>query len=324
MISWSFLLARDRGGLNGWVEAALFVLAISTLNIVYALAAELGAHPLLFALYGTAFAAAGSLLGTGLGADWLKVIRAKESWVFGVASIAMEAFYFLLLGTLTPAEASLTVRLAVPASILVGWLFFSRTINGAIVAGSLIVTAAVIPIIVDLAPDVQMRGAIYTVICAGIISIKTFSSEFHPWNRAAKSVGEKMRITGLVVLATAMVGAGICTIAIALELAGLLSANGLVPPLQAFEHLPTFVLALLFGGPILLAMNYLMFSSVVKIGTENFLACSTFAPLVAVALQSLAVSYGIITVPAFNWGLLPLIALGISGVFLIIRGGQSG
>ena len=101
------------------------------------------------------------------------------------------------------------------------------------------------------------------------------------------------------------------------------SPNGLLldaaPPIGAFVHGPTIILALVLGTAILTAMSYLQFSSVVKIGTANFLASSAFAPLTAYALQALAAWMGLIVVPAFDAIMLVPIFVGIGGVMLVVR-----
>ena len=37
-------------------------------------------------------------------------------------------------------------------------------------------------------------------------NLRGFSAEFHPWNRRARTLIEKLRITGLVVLVTSLAG----------------------------------------------------------------------------------------------------------------------
>ncbi len=307
-------------GLNGWIEAGLFVVAISILNIIYAVASAAGANVIVFVLYSTAFASVGMLLISGLGTAPLEVIRSVQSWLYGIASIAMEGAYFLLLSTVSPAEASLTVRLTIPASLLMGWLMFSRPLSRLTLLGTLIVIAAVVPVFWFLPEPTRFVAFVLAMTCAVIAAVKTFASEFHPQNRAARTVIDKLRVTGLVVLATTIVGTAVLVpLSLLSEFAGVPSF-GIVPPLGAYWHLPTVLLAIGLGAPVLVAMNYLTFSSAVKITTENFLATSAFTPLGALVAQILAAWCGIIVVPPFDPWLLVLIALGIFGVMILIRG----
>lgn len=66
------------GGLNGWTEAGLFVLAISALTVIYAIAQQAGAHIVVFILYAMGFAAAGMLAITGLGKRPLEIALAPS------------------------------------------------------------------------------------------------------------------------------------------------------------------------------------------------------------------------------------------------------
>jgi len=303
----------------GWIEAIAFVLVIATLNVVYAIAQQAGAHVSVFVLYATGFAAIGMLAISGLGEDWLAVMTARESWVFGGLTIAMEAFYFLLLGVVTPAEASLTVRLSVPASLLAGWLLFCRGMNTNTFVGGSIVVLAVIPIFLAIEPADQLAAVLLAIACSAIVAFKTFASEFHPWNQAAETIIEKLRVTGLVVVATALAGFALIIPSVGLVELGLMPPNGLIPEAAAFVHGPTLLLAIVLGAPLLLAMNYLTFSSVVKISTENFLAMSAFAPLGALLAQTIAKDAGMLEATTLGWWLLPVIALGIVGVLIVIR-----
>ena len=103
---------------------------------------------------------------------------------------------------------------------------------------------------------------------------------------------------------------------------GVTSLAAIAPPVSAFTHGPTILLALVFGSTILGAMTYLQFSSVVKIGTANFLALSALAPLAAYALQIVAAWIGLIVVPPFELAVLFPILAGIAGVLLIVQTGN--
>ena len=57
-------------------------------------------------------------------------------------------------------------------------------------------------------------------------NLRGFAAEFHPWNRNARTIFEKLRVTGLVVLVTSIASlllAGGCTLLVAL---------GVLPPIR--------------------------------------------------------------------------------------------
>lgn len=307
------------GGLNGWIEAGLFVIAISALTVLYAVAQQAGANTLVFTFYAMATAAAGMLAITGLGTGPKAIVMARQSWIYGTATVGLEALYFVLLGVLSPAEASLALRLAVPASLLVGWLFFARLMTWQILLGAAIIVAGVVPILWSLDDARALPATVLALACALVVSVKTFASEFHPWNRQARTPLDKLRVTGLVVLATTMIAAAALICLVLMAGAGLIANSPIIPDFAAFWHVPTLITALLCGAPVFIAMTYLTFSSVVKIGTESFLGTSAFTPLAALALEMMAAQLGLITATPYDWHLVPLIALGIVGILIIIR-----
>ncbi|MBU2580460.1 MAG: hypothetical protein KJ622_01905 [Alphaproteobacteria bacterium] len=316
----TFTLRDDlRGGLNGWVEAGLFVFAISALTVVYAIAQHQGAHIVVFILFAMGFAAAAMLIITGPGERALQVAFARQSLAFGFSTVMLEAFYFLLLGFLSPAETSLALRLSVPVSLVLGWLFYARSMSRRLWLGNAIIVAAVVPVLWNVAPHQRTAAIVLALICSLIVSVKTFASEFHPANRAARSIHDKLRVTGLVVASTTLIGATAIFPLVFLSELGVYQPTALIPPLAAFWHTPTLVTAILLGAPVFVAMTYLTFSSVVKIGTESFLATSAFTPFSVLAIEALAAAFGLLDVTAFDTGLIPFIAIGIVGVLVVVH-----
>lgn len=310
---------RTRGGLNGWVEAGLFVLAISALTVIYAIAQQAGAHIVVFILYTMAVAAAGMLALAGLGERPLQTAFARQSLVFGFSTVMLEAFYFLLLGILTPAETSLSLRLSVPVSLIMGWIFFARIMSPRIWLGSAIIFAAVLPILLSVDTGQRFNASILALICSLIVSVKTFASEFHPANRAAKNIHDKIRVTGLVVMSTTLIATAVSMPLIILSATGVIPETDNIPAPSDFLHLPTLITAIVLGAPVFIAMTYLTFSSVVKIGTESFLATSAFTPFAVLAFESAAVAFGLLTLGQFDTNLLPYLALGIVGVLIVVH-----
>ncbi len=309
-------------GLNGWVEAGLFVLSIAVLNIVYTMGSQKDAHFLVFVLYALTFSSIGMLALTGLGDDWLAVIKSPASWIFGFSAVALESTYYMLLSYMAPAEATLTVRLTVPISVFIGWLLFSRRMDMWMLLGLAIIIIAVIPIFLGLAPGAFWPAVLLGIICSLAVSIKTFASEFHPWNRRARNIKEKMRVTGLVVLTTTIALTAAILFGQALRSLGLMPDNTLLPTWPQLISGDAIWLGCAFGAPLLIAMNYLTFSSVVKIRTENFLAMSAFTPLAAWTIQVLSEMAGLINTTPMGWRLIPLTLIGIIGVFVVIWAGR--
>ena len=305
--------------ISGWVEAGLYVFAIAVVSVLYAMANAMGSHVVVFILYSFLISAVGMLTITGLGSEPMRIMLAPQSWMVGFGTIVLEGSYCLMLLTISPAEGNLIVRLAIPMALLIGWLWFRRTPSLQTLAGAALVCAGVGALAFTLDPAAQGLGVVYGLIAALMVSTRGFATEFHPWNRAARSVTEKMRVTGLVVLVTAKAGLVLAGVGAGLVEIGRLQRNDLVPGAADLLYLPTFLMALLVGGAVFTAMNYLQFSSIVKIRTENFIATSAFMPLATLLVQTIAAGIGLIELAAFDWRLLPGMLIVIVGVMVLIR-----
>ncbi|MGE0848131.1 MAG: hypothetical protein AB7O44_00745 [Hyphomicrobiaceae bacterium] len=303
---------------SGWIEAALFVLAISVLGILYVIGQRIGAHPTALVLYGTTVSALALLAVTGLGADARRIAFAPESWLVGFGSVSIEIAYYALLAHVSPALGSLLMRLAIPLSFLIGWLLFARRPQRLAIAGSAVVLVALIPLAVTI--DAEHRTGAIIALAAGIAvsNLRNFAAEFHPWNRGATGVREKMRVTGLVVLVTSVASLALASTLALMIAAGWLPPTPMVPTLTEMLHWPTILLGAVLVAAVLTAMAVLSFSSVVKITSENFVAMSAFIPAVTLLVQIAASAVGLIPVYTLDASLLPGMAIVIGGVLLIL------
>ena len=309
---------------TGWWEALAFVWVIGFLNLTYAAGIALGVHPAAFLLEAFLFGGISLLLIARPGKDAYRIVRAPQTWAYGATTILAEIFYYLMIVFVPPADASVFMRATVLLTILVGWLVIGRRISNlralgmAVLLIGLMVTAYWFPATHDV-------GFIaVTAAATAFMSVRNLAAEFHPWNRRARTVIEKMRVTGVVVLATSVVGL-LATTALSLSIArGLVPPSGAVPPLHQFFALPTIALALTMGCVIITTMQYLMFSSVVRITSENFFAITSLSPLTTLILQEAAGRIGLVGVGAAGWRILPFLLIILAGNLLIAwRGGAS-
>lgn len=310
--------AQPRYPLSGWVEAGLYVIAIALLTLTYVVGHRLGAHPIAFVLYAMFASAIVLLVYTGPGPNALAIMLTPQSWTVGAGTIAMEIFYYLLLAHLAPAHASLIVRLAIPTALITGFLLFHRRPARLAVIGGVVVALGILPLIAGVDPAYRNSVILAGLASAASFNLRGFSAEFHPWNRQAKSVREKLQVTGLIVLATSVSSIAVTALAALAISAGLLPQTSLVPTTAEMLHPPAILLGALVGSVILTAMAYLGFSSVVKITTENFTATSAFTPVATLLVQLAASALGLIPAYALDWSLLPAMAVVIAGVFLIL------
>ena len=74
---------------------------------------------------------------------------------------------------------------------------------------------------------------------------------------------------------------------------------------------------------VLTAMQYLSFSSVVKIGTESFIATTAFTPVATLIAQQAAAAAGVLRPMPMEWPTLPAIAAVVVGVLIILWAGPA-
>jgi drug/metabolite transporter (DMT)-like permease len=305
-------------GISGWIEAALFVVAIAILSIAYSVGSQFNAHPIAFILIAMVTSSTLLLATTGFGSDARAIIATPLSWVVGTLTILLEVFYYMLLTYVPPAPGSVLVRFSIPMAIVIAWLIFHRRPRALAVIGGAMVLAACTSVWLGFS-NTQRLPAILAGLGSALSFVgRNFASERHPWNRPGASVYDKLRFTGIVVMITSIVGVAATALAGGLIAAGIVPQTPLVPTLQQLWHPPTMLLGLCVGGLLLTAMAYLTYSSVAKISAENFTAVAAFIPLATLALQQLAIMAGIIPPIALNWTLLPEIAVVITGVLLIL------
>ena len=314
--------AAVQSGLNGWVEAGLFAIALSVLNIAYGVGHQYGVHPIAFLAIAMPVAASTLLTFNGAGPHWWPIIRHPLSYVVGGGIIAMEAFYYMLLQVTTPTDGSLLVRLNVPAAALLGFALLGRRPAALGLVGQAIVLAGVFGYVAIMEAGNRGLGVALAVACALNMSIRAFATEFHPWNRAARTITEKMRLTGLVLLVTSLMGAVIVFGLMAMVARGSLVQPAWLPEVQHFLHEPTLILGLFMGVLVLTAMQYLGFSVVVKIQSENFVATTALIPPVTLAMQLVAVRLGILAPVPFDWSVLPAMLVVGAGVLIVIWAGR--
>ena len=305
---------------DGWLEASLFVVALSVLNVSYGFGHQHGAHPVAFLVYAMPVAAISLLLVSGPGPDWRQVITHPLSLAVGSGIIAMEAVYYVLLTLVTPTDGSLLVRLGVPVAVALGVLLGRGRPTALALAGAAIIVAAVAWFTPRMQTTAPWTALALGTGCAVIMTLRSFAAEYHPWNRQARSIIEKMRVTGLMLLVTSAIGAGLVLAVVAAAANGLITAPAWLPTVRDLTHPPTIALALFVGILVLTAMQYLGFSVVVKIGTESFIATTALIPVATLVVQEAAVRTGLLAPIAIDSQVLPPMAAVIVGVALVIAG----
>jgi hypothetical protein len=303
---------------SGWVEASIYVVSIGVLGLVYAYGHQIGAHPIAFILYAMVVSALMLLAIAGPGSDAVRIILAPQSWLVGVATVGLEVVYYLTLTHIAPTTASLLVRIAIPIAMIVSWAMFSLRPSRLAVIGNLVIAVGILPLFLTV--PAEHRAAVFSAVFASALAfiLRSFSSEFHPWNRRAQTVKDKLRVTGLVVFVTCIVGLVLSALGSLAVAVGVLPPLRVIPTAEQMLHVPTILLGTLVGSVVITSIVVFSFSAVVKIRTENLTAASAFTPISTLLVQMFGSAVGLIPTYAIEPALLPSMAVVIGGVFLIL------
>jgi len=306
---------------SGWLEAAGCVTAIGALSLLYAVGHAQGAHPIAFILYAVLVSALATLAVVGVGTQALAIVRHPMSWVVGLAMILLEILYYQTLTYVSPAHGNVMLRIGIPVSMIAAWLILRRRSPPLAIAGAVVIVGAIVGLVGVTPADVRWPMAIVGTLAAACMVVRGFAAEFHPGNRSARTVHDKLRITGLVLLVTSALGLALTAAAAAAIAAGLLPPTRLVPTAEQMLHGPTFLLGGLLGGAVYTLMMYLNFASVVKITTENLTAMMAFSPATAWVFQELGARLGLIRAPTPSASVVAAIVVCILAVLLIFWAG---
>lgn len=234
--------------IGGWLEAAAFVVAIGALSLVYAIGHTLGAHPIAFVLYAMIASATATLAFAGPGAHASRIILHPASWLIGIAIILIEIFYYQTLAYVAPAHGNLMVRAGVPLAMAFGWAALGRRPPPLAIAGAIAILLAIAFLVAVTPPQVRWPMAASGILTGVFMVVRSYGGEFHPWNRAARTVREKLSVTGMLVLVTSIASLAATALAAAAIAAGLLPESRIVPTAAQMLHVPTIVLGSLAGG----------------------------------------------------------------------------
>lgn len=303
--------------LTGWIEASGFVLAIGALSLVYAIGHRMGAHPIAFVLYAILTASVAMVAFTGFGNDATAVALHPMSWLVGASIILVEVFYYLTITYVPPAHGNLVLRFAIPIAMVAGWALFSRRPARLAIAATVVVTAATVYVVAITDPAVRWPMLASGLLGSVFLVVRGFAGEFHPWNRAARTVRDKLRVTGILLLVTSFLSLVLAAILAGAIAVGALPPLGFVPTFAQMVHGPTILLGTIAGGGILALMNYLNFSAVVTIRTENITAMMALSPVTTWIFQEIGVAFGWIAVARPEPRLVAAMAAIVAGVLAI-------
>ena len=305
---------------GGWIEAACFAVALAVLNVTYGIGQQLGVNPIALLVWAMPVGAIALLAVSGLGPDWRRIMTHPLSLVVGGAIIAMEGVYYVLIGHVTPTDGSVLVRIGVPIAMLLAFLVTSRRPSRLGILGATVIAAVILWYTPQMRSEAPLTALSLGVVCGFIIGSRSLAAEHHPWNRAAHTILEKMRVTGLVLLFASGLGIALMCAAIMAADHGILAQPVWLPRWSDLVHPPAIWLGLFLGVVVLTVMQYLSFSIVVKLGAETFVATTAFIPFTTLAVQFLAVAAGLMAPVPVDWRVMPAMLGLLVGVTFVILG----
>lgn len=308
--------------MRGWLEAAGCVTCIGAISLLYAIGHTQGAHPIAFILYAVLVSALVTLATVGAGPDAVAIVRYPMSWVVGLCMILLEVFYFQTLTYVSPVHGNVMLRIATPIAMVAGWILFRRRARPLAIVGGLVIVVATLFLLGVTPPDVRWPMAGMGTLAAVFLVARGFAVEIHPWNRDARTVRDKLRVTGLILLVTSMLSLVLAALVATAVTAQALPPTRLVPTAAQMLHLPTFLVGGVAGGAVFTLMMYWNFASVVKITTENLTAMMAFSPVTAWLFQVLGHSFGLIDAPTPEPPVVAAIVVCIGAVLLIFWAGR--
>jgi drug/metabolite transporter (DMT)-like permease len=297
------------------------VTCIGAISLLYAIGHTHGAHPIAFILYAVIVSAIVTLAVVGTGPHAVAIVRYPLSWAVGLCMILLEVFYFQTLTYVPPVHGNVMLRIATPIAMVAGWMLFRRRARPLAILGALAIVVATLFLIGVTAPDVRWAMAGMGTLAAVFLVARGFATEVHPWNRDARTVRDKLRVTGLILLVTSVLSLVLAALVAIAVAAQMLPPSPLVPTAAQMLHAPTFLVGGLAGGAVYTLMMYLNFASVVKITTENLTAMMAFSPVTAWLFQALGDALGLITAPTPEAPVVVAIVVCIAAVLLIFWAG---
>ena len=256
-------------------------------------AAVWAVDPLVFGSLATV-AAGLALLGiAGRGPLGLSALRDRHTWAYGLLDVTATTLTVGACLFATATELVLLLRVDVVFGLILAWLVFGRRIRNTDMIGSVAILTGCALATAQMAPD-HVGYAVLLIALASLTRVAvTVISERHPTSNAADTVRKRCRITGMIMLVSALVF-------LAAVLAGALARATLpagaadaspvpaaLPDIAGFVDPVTLVAATVLGIVIYAPATYFYLYAVRIAGTETFFMMLVYQPVVTIGLERL-------------------------------------
>lgn len=270
---------------------------------------QLGVEPAVYVAYAHIAAALVLLLfAAPTSADW-RTLRAPETWIFGLLTLALDVAFVTSVVFVTNTEANFLFRLSIAFSLLAAWWMLGRKPSLTDAIGSLVIIAGALVIAAGFDPDVRLAAIVAIGIGAVLQSLLTLLAETHPtvhanpsWRARAFQTGLVLMATSLLFLGVAVGGALLAQVFVEAPGAGVLRNifGGEASGLSAFSHGPTIVLGILAGIFILSLATVGYFVAAKVATTEVFAMVAAALPVMTLVLEWSAAQAGLLTIDGLS------------------------
>lgn len=283
--------------------------------------------PLVFGSLATV-AAGLALLGiAGRGPLGLLALRDPHTWAYGLLDVIAITLTVGACLYATATELVLLLRVDVLYGLALAWAVFGRRMRRGDLLGAAAIAAGCALTLAQMAPADAAWAAALIALGSLARAGATIVAERHPTSGAADSVRDRCRITGTIMLASALlylaaVGAtALARAALDPETVAADPVLALLPDGVGFLDPATLLAAAGLGLLIYAPATYFYFYAARVAGTETFLMTLVYQPIVTVALEQALGAVTPLPPPVVDAWLLGAIlcVLGGSTVMLAVR-----
>ncbi|EDP64861.1 translation-associated GTPase [alpha proteobacterium BAL199] len=248
-------------------------------------------EPMVFSSVATLTAGLTMLMIAGPGDLGRSTLRDPHTWAYGlldVASItlAVGACFFA-----TATELVLLLRVDVVFGLILAWLVFGRRIRNTDMIGSVAILTGCALATAQMAPD-HVGYAVLLIALASLTRVAvTVISERHPTSNAADTVRKRCRITGMIMLVSALVFLAavlfgtLVKATLAPDALALYPALAVLPDAAGFIDPITLTAALGLGVLVYAPATYFYLYAVRVAGTETFFMMLVYQPILTIGLE---------------------------------------
>jgi drug/metabolite transporter (DMT)-like permease len=219
-------------------------------------------------------------------------LTSPHSWYYGFCYLISTSIFVTAMHYISATQMSLLIKAVVPMSLIISVFCFKRHLDRTGWIGFALVLIGLVLVGLEIEPSVFGVVVALVFIFSFFETLQMLVSDIHSSNnKARKSIKESMRVTGMVLAATALLFLILCLCgAVGVEYIGL--THGVLPNIEDFINPWSFGLAFIYGVFGLSFIRYSEFVSNRAIKFEIFLAMTSLSVITTLFFEWLLSLYG--------------------------------